>query len=103
MCSVKARNILRAAANLKPRTLTRLYTTRQWQETGTLKYAVSDSRIEIAVPRQLIRLKGGDTLTFDFKWADNPADLQSVISLCTDGDTAPNRRFNYRFVWKKNP
>jgi hypothetical protein len=56
--------------------------------------------VEIAIPRSMRQLKG-NALTFDFKWADNPADLNSVISLCTDGDTAPNRRFNYRFIWKK--
>ena len=72
----------------------------QWQDAGTLEYAVNQNQMEIAIPRYMLQLKG-NALTFDFKWADNPADLNSVISLCTDGDTAPNRRFNYRFIWKK--
>ena len=72
----------------------------QWQDAGTLEYAVNQNQMEIAIPRSMLQLKG-NALTFDFKWADNPADLNSVISLCTDGDTAPNRRFNYRFIWKK--
>ena len=42
-----------------------------------------------------------DSLSFDFKWADNPSGLTDIISLCTTGDTAPNRRFAYRFIWKK--
>jgi hypothetical protein len=54
----------------------------------------------IAVPRTLLGLKG-DAVSFDFKWADNPTDLKEPMSLCTSGDTAPNRRFNYRFLWRK--
>jgi hypothetical protein len=40
-------------------------------------------------------------LSFDYHWADNPADLESPISLSMNGDSAPNRRFNYRAIWKK--
>ena len=29
------------------------------------------------------------------------ADLEDVISLALNGDTAPNRRFNYRCIWTK--
>jgi hypothetical protein len=42
----------------------------------------------------------GDDVAFDFHWSDNPADLKDAISLCLNGDSAPNRRFNYRCVWK---
>jgi hypothetical protein len=28
--------------------------------------------------------------------------LKDPISLCLAGDSAPNRRFNYRCIWKKN-
>ena len=56
--------------------------------------------MELRVPRKLMGLTGDD-VTFDFKWADNPQSLDTPISLCTDGDTAPNRRFNYRYIWQK--
>jgi hypothetical protein len=58
------------------------------------------NKLVIVVPRNLIGLTK-DTFTFDFKWADNPVDLNDPISLCNAGDTAPNRRFNYRFIWEK--
>ena len=57
-------------------------------------------RLELAVPRKLLGLKG-DAFSFDFHWCDNPIDLKDPISLCTSGDSAPNRRFNYRCIWKK--
>ena len=71
-----------------------------WQEQARLDYRYSGKALEIAVPRRLMNLNG-DALTFDFHWCDNPADLNDPISLCVNGDSAPNRRFNYRCIWKK--
>ena len=71
-----------------------------WKPVGEIKYRQEWDKMEIAVPRSLLGLKG-DKISFDFKWADNPADLKDPISLCVNGDTAPNRRFAYRFIWEK--
>lgn len=71
-----------------------------WKEFAELNYYYGGSELELAIPRDLLGLTN-DNCTFDFKWADNPLELIDPISLCTDGDTAPNRRFNYRFIWKK--
>jgi len=71
-----------------------------WTEKVELQYRFSNTSLELAVPRDLLGLPG-DAFSFDFKWADNPADLKDPISLCTDGDTAPNRRFSYRCIWKQ--
>jgi hypothetical protein len=69
-----------------------------WVEVAQLDYRAAGSSLELAVPRKLLGLKG-DTFTFDFKWCDNPAELKDPISLCVKGDSAPNRRFNYRCIW----
>ncbi len=71
-----------------------------WIEKGKLNYRYAENAIEIEVPRQILGLDK-DQFTFDFKWSDHPADLEDPISLCINGDTAPNRRFNYRCIWKK--
>lgn len=73
---------------------------KQWEYVADIYYRMSNKQIELAVPRALMAWKSGP-LTFDFKWADNPADLKDPISLCVNGDTAPNRRFNYRCIWSK--
>ncbi len=72
-----------------------------WIEVGRLKYRYAGKALEIAVPRKLLKLKG-DAFTFDFHWCDNPAELKDPISLCVNGDSAPNRRFNYRCIWKQS-
>ncbi|RFS19294.1 hypothetical protein DVR12_23970 [Chitinophaga silvatica] len=76
------------------------YDGKQWIAVADLSFRYSGSEMEIAVPRQLLGLTA-DKWTFDFKWSDNPADLEDVISLALNGDTAPNRRFNYRCIWSR--
>ena len=56
--------------------------------------------LELAIPRKLLG-KTGKHVSLRFKWADNPSDPNDIISISTTGDTAPNRRFAYRFVWEK--
>ncbi|MDR1516635.1 MAG: hypothetical protein LBS52_00800 [Dysgonamonadaceae bacterium] len=77
------------------------YSSKSWKKTATLSYSCKGNRLEIAVPRTALKINGKEGFTIDFKWSDNPASLTDPISLCTDGDTAPNRRFNYRLIWKK--
>jgi len=74
--------------------------TNPWVEKSRLKYRYKGNALEVAIPRKLLGMTG-KALTFDFKWSDNPLDLKDPISLCTDGDAAPNRRFNYRCIWKE--
>jgi hypothetical protein len=71
-----------------------------WKTVAQTEYRYSGNQIELAVPRKLLGLTAGQ-FTFDFKWSDNPGNLDDIISLCVDGDTAPNRRFNYRFIWEQ--
>jgi len=61
--------------------------------------AIGSNAVEIAVPRKLLG-KTRKKFSLRFKWADNPSNPNDIISLSTTGDTAPNRRFAYRFVWK---
>lgn len=71
-----------------------------WSEALQVPYRYAGKALELAIPRELPGL-AGDHLSFDFHWSDNPRELSDPISLCTDGDSAPNRRFNYRFVWQQ--
>ena len=72
----------------------------KWVKAGEYRFAVEGNKLELAVPKSLLGVSG-KSITFDFKWADNTGELVNPISLCLHGDTAPNRRFNYRFVWNK--
>ncbi len=82
------------------KTIIMKYKGKNWVNVAKLDYRYAGKALELAVPRELLGLKG-NSFTFDFKWADNPADMKDPISLCINGDTAPNRRFNYRCIWTK--
>jgi hypothetical protein len=71
-----------------------------WVERAKLNYRYMGNELELDIPRNLLGLSD-NAFTFDFKWCDNPADLNDPISLCVNGDTAPNRRFNFRCIWEK--
>ena len=72
----------------------------KWINKARIPYRYAGNKLELAIPRQRLGLTA-DAFTFDFHWVDNPKDLKTPISLCTNGDSAPNRRFNYRCIWKK--
>lgn len=71
-----------------------------WVSAGQCNFVVCGNQMELSVPQDVLGVSG-DKVSFDFKWADNPYELEDPISLCLNGDTAPNRRFNYRFIWNK--
>ncbi len=71
-----------------------------WKELGRLNYRYKNNALELAVPRAFLGLTG-DAFVLDYHWNDNVRDLKDPVSLCTSGDSAPNRRFNYRCIWKK--
>lgn len=72
----------------------------EWKKVNTLSYRVNGNQLELSIPRADLGLID-DSFVFDFKWTDNPANLRDPISLCVDGEQAPNRRFNYRYIWNK--
>ena len=73
-----------------------------WSNPVKINYYYTGNRMEIKIPRRILGLQNLNSFTFDFHWADNPADLKTPISLCINGDSAPNRRFNYRYIWRRH-
>jgi len=76
------------------------YKGKKWVKIAELPYHYNGAQLELAIPRKLLQLEK-DAFTIDFKWSDNADVLEDPISFCLNGDTAPNRRFNYRFIWQK--
>jgi hypothetical protein len=66
----------------------------KWAPTGQAATgAMRGNFVELALPRALFP----EPLDFFFKWADNPDGDTHILDLEKGGDTAPNRRFQYRF------
>jgi hypothetical protein len=68
----------------------------QWTKHAEAAYRTKDNQMEIAVERGLVGLHG-NPLQFDFHWADNMQNTEDITEFAINGDSAPNRRFNYRF------
>ena len=62
-----------------------------------ISYRVMDNEMELRIPRADIEQAGSDGVSFDFHWADNIQKADNIMEFSISGDSAPNRRFNYRF------
>jgi len=71
-----------------------------WVEIAKVNYLYKGNKLEVAIPRRLLKLKS-KAFSFDYHWNDNAENLIDPISLSTSGDSAPNRRFNYRCIWRQ--
>lgn len=73
-------------------------TTNGWSWTAVrddIAYRVLGNRLMLAIPRSSVAL-AADPLRFDFHWADN-FQTNNILDFAVNGDSAPDRRFNYRF------
>ena len=67
----------------------------RWTEFATAPIQVDQKQVRIAVPRAI--LNQTTRVAFDFHWVDNAPIEGDVKAFWTDGDSAPNGRFNYRY------
>ena len=68
-----------------------------WKTIGDASYRVNGNGMEIGLRRALAGMAEGAP-SFDFHWADNIQSFGDVSELGVNGDSAPNRRWNYRFT-----
>ena len=76
-------------------------TRRGWNWTNVnpaIAYRVSGRRMELRIPRNDIgQGRGSQPVALDFHWADNIQPNGGIIEFSLSGDSAPDRRFNYRY------
>jgi len=68
-----------------------------WQDIDAeIAYALTGNEMEIKIPRQIFG-QNNEIVAFDFHWADNIQKHFDIIEFSINGDSAPDRRLNYRF------
>jgi len=72
------------------------YSGNGWGASSDIKYRVNGNEMEISIPRALLNMEESKP-EFYFHWADNPQNLNDITAFFTDGESAPDRRFNYNF------
>jgi hypothetical protein len=66
----------------------------KWKPAGEIQYRYSGNELMMAIPKSLA---GETTVAMDFHWADNIQKLDDINEFFLNGDSAPERRSNYRF------
>lgn len=72
----------------------------KWEKIADVPIQWSGNQLEIAIPRRLLTSREGATnhgIKLDFKWADNIPDNPDIMDFYSQGDVAPDARFNYRY------
>jgi hypothetical protein len=70
----------------------------KWEKLTDVPAQWSSNDLVISVPRKYLAAAGQQSIQFDFKWADNLPENPEVMDFYTQGDTAPQGRFSYRFA-----
>jgi len=73
----------------------------KWSEGIKVPYRVAGNKMEISIPRSVLGLPAKGDFAFDFHWADNIQKTDDIIEFAVSGDSAPDRRFNYRYETKR--
>lgn len=68
-----------------------------WIPVDKAEVCYSGNKLELAIPRRYFTSQNKD-VCFEFKWHDAAKAAESIIDFFTNGDTAPDRRFDYFFT-----
>lgn len=73
---------------------------KNWNNEVIIPYKLVGNEMELSMPRTAV-LMDKSTPEFYFHWTDNVQQLDSIDSFFTDGESAPDRRFNFNFSSSK--
>ena len=73
---------------------------KNWGNEVTIPYTLTGKEMELSLPRTAV-LMDKSTPEFYFHWSDNAQQLDSINCFFTEGESAPDRRFNYNFSTSK--
>jgi len=72
-----------------------------WENVTVIPYKYKGNELKICVPREALSAPQTN-LSFYFHWADNVQDLHDITAFFTDGESAPDRRFDYFYDYDNN-
>lgn len=78
------------------KTTVKAWRNNRWVTIAAASYRVNGNGMEVSIPRSALGLAKKPP-AFDFHWADDIQNLDDISEFGVNGDSAPNRRWNYRF------
>lgn len=88
--------LINHAVNSANETEIKQFKNNEWVKIGTANYALNLNQMEISVSRETLGIAGVSP-EFYFHWADNPQHLNDISDFFTEGESAPDRRFNFSY------
>lgn len=70
-----------------------------WEKVCDVPRHVADRIIELSVPLASLGITDPSKFSVDFKWIDNAAGGGDIQTCLSDGDSAPDGRFRYRYCF----
>lgn len=70
----------------------------QWEDVQDINYRLSGNQMELAIPLTALGISGNSGYYIDFKWVDNAVSSGNIMECMSNGDSAPNSRFRYRYI-----
>ena len=71
---------------------------KSWEPAGAAKLKRGVNELHLAGERSSLGMPPDKPVRFDFKWTDNVPANADGMGFLDQGDTAPNARFNYRYI-----
>lgn len=68
-----------------------------WESRAQIEYAVNGNDMELSIPLSELGITSSSNFSIDFKWVDNACKDGDIQTCMTDGDSAPDSRFKYRY------
>ena len=67
-----------------------------FKKIGEVRYTINDNVLQVEIPRGYLEMTN-DNILFNFKWCDNNLTNGDIMTIYTDGDSAPGGRFAFQF------
>ena len=90
-----------AATDPTTRTIEQSLNGWNWRKTATATMHAEECQMALSLPMDRIGITDPNRFTIDFKWVDNALREGDIQECLADGDSAPNGRFRYRYVFQK--
>ena len=74
-----------------------------WQDVQVVPLAAVGKELELSIPLSALGISSGADFAVEFKWIDNAVADGDIMETMRDGDSAPDARFRYRYIFKKAP
>ena len=68
----------------------------QWEQVGSIDYRVAGKQMHFVIPKSMLGIEDSN-FELEFKWIDNCQEPGNILDGYTNGDTAPEGRFRYRY------